>query len=71
MNVREIDLQTWANVFENSVIASQHDDVALLVTRGRHPDLGAIVGVQRVDGMTLISEHPINDATSGIGEVAR
>ena len=54
-----IDLQAFANLFDELSDVAQHDTGSLLSTNGRHPTLGSVVVLQDIaPGLILLSEQP-------------
>jgi hypothetical protein len=54
---KQISLERWATIFENSVVVARHDTGAQLVTIAAHPVLRSLTAIQGTDnGVTLVSE---------------
>jgi hypothetical protein len=47
----------FADINDHLAVTSCTDDGALMTTTGKHPDLGAVVIVQGIPALTMISEH--------------
>lgn len=55
-----IDLQTFADLFERMSGVTQSDKGSMLVTHGRHPDIGVLVAIQDLAPLMIVhSEFPV------------
>ncbi|MHB2165718.1 hypothetical protein [Alsobacter sp. R-9] len=60
MHLETITLETWADLNDRMDIRHRHDDGTTLTVTGHHPELGAVVIVQTIDGVALVSEVPVS-----------
>lgn len=64
MHTANITLEDWSDLAERMTVISRHDSGPALTIVGDHPELGAVVIVQSIDRVVLISELPLRSEFS-------